>query len=97
MLDTEYPSVTGKGAGTEPTQDVIVFVLGGVTAEEAEAVHEVNAAAKAAGSPFNVLLGGTSLLNSRDFLDGLSALSRPPSMDRSGGGLDDLWGSRRVK
>lgn len=50
-----------------PPREVIVFVIGGTTYEEEKAVAEVNAA-----GGVRVLLGGTGILNSQQFMDALT-------------------------
>ncbi|KAI5838976.1 Sec1-like protein [Morchella snyderi] len=59
-----HPFVEGTGTREKP-QDVIVFMVGGTTYEEAKLVAQVNAATPGV----RVVLGGTSVLNSRTFLD----------------------------
>lgn len=44
-------------------QQVIVFIIGGVTYEEALTVHNFNTAG------YNVVLGGTTIHNTKSFLD----------------------------
>lgn len=53
-----------------PPREVIVFVVGGTTYEEAKAVAEWND--KNCGST-RVILGGSAVLNSREFLEALTA------------------------
>ena len=52
-------------ASSRRPQEVIVFTIGGVTYEESLAVHQVNSTVPGV----RVLLGGTSVHNSRSFLD----------------------------
>lgn len=63
-LDPQYPIM---GAELPPFRrapnDVVVFVIGGVTYEEALTVRNYNAAG------YRVVLGGTTIHNSRSFLD----------------------------
>lgn len=64
-----YPSVSGGGSGG-PVQNMIVFVVGGVTYEEALKVSELNST-----SPnLKVVLGGTSIHNSHTFLSELRGM-----------------------
>ncbi|KAJ2706434.1 vacuolar protein sorting-associated protein 45 [Coemansia sp. IMI 203386] len=56
-------------------QDIIVFVVGGVTMEEELAVAKLNA--KYESQNVNILLGGTSVHNSRSFLSELSTTFFP--------------------
>ena len=54
-----------KGSRTKaPHQDVIIFMVGGATFEEAATVHQFNSS-----NNFRVILGGTSLLNSSSFIE----------------------------
>lgn len=62
LRTTNYPYVDGS---EEKHQDVIVYIVGGVTYEEALAVHTINAA----GNGMRVVLGGSSVHNSRSFID----------------------------
>lgn len=59
-----HPLLDGQGAAPrEKPQDVLIFVVGGTTFEEARAVAEVNASTPGV----RVVLGGTSVLNSAGF------------------------------
>lgn len=63
-LDHLYPTV---GSELPPFrrahQEVIVFMIGGVTYEEALTVHNLNAAG------YRIVLGSTTIHNSKTFLD----------------------------
>lgn len=50
---------------TDRPQDIVIFVVGGVTFEEARLVAEINASTPAV----RIVLGGTSVQNSSSFLD----------------------------
>ena len=83
LSDAEYPyigSLPPAGAGAFRPQDLIVFVVGGTTYEEARLVAELNAGgAPAAGvkpGSVRVLFGGTSVQNSRTFLEDLGAAAQ---------------------
>ena len=100
LPDAKFPSVSGApaapsagagagggaGAGYAPAaRDVIVFMLGGTTFEEAAYVAGLNAANPApvpghlgGAGGFRVLLGGTSVHNSRSFLSELASLGGGP-------------------
>jgi vacuolar protein sorting-associated protein 45 len=52
-----------------PAREIIVFIIGGSTYEEAKCVHEWNRA----NPNTRVLLGGSAVLNSAAFLDGLNS------------------------
>ncbi|KAL5482682.1 VPS45 [Sanghuangporus weigelae] len=81
LKDTLYPFVENPGpnASLQRPQDVIIFIIGGATYEEARVVSLLNqdlssgggppgsATASAAGT--RILLGGTTVHNSRSFLD----------------------------
>jgi exosome complex RNA-binding protein Csl4 len=59
-----------------PAKEVIVLILGGATFEEAAYVATLNnVPAIGTNPPFKVLLGGTSILNSRSFLSELGSLT----------------------
>lgn len=45
-----------------PPQDVIVFIIGGATYEEALSIHSLNVAG------YNCILGGTTIHNSESFI-----------------------------
>ncbi|GBG64155.1 hypothetical protein CBR_g40854 [Chara braunii] len=68
VKDVEYPFV-GKPLVGRPSE-VVVFVVGGTTYEEARAVALNNAA----NTGVRVLLGGTTVLNSASFLTDLEEL-----------------------
>lgn len=65
LRDAQYPFVEGGGTTRDKPQDIIVFVIGGVTYEEAKMVAQVNASSPGV----RVVLGGTSVHNSATFLD----------------------------
>ena len=83
LREAQFPSVTGGGGGRPST--VIVFMVGGATYAEAAKVAEFNAGNDAG---MHVLLGGTSMQNSKSFLGelrkGFSAFARER---RGSGGL----------
>lgn len=60
-----YPFVEGGGQTKDKPQDVVVFIVGGATYEEAKMVAQVNASTPGV----RVVLGGTGVLNSRSFLE----------------------------
>lgn len=60
-----YPFLDNQGAiPREKPQDIVVFVIGGATFEEAKIVAQVNASSPGV----RVVLGGTEILNSATFL-----------------------------
>ena len=75
MRETNYPFIEGAGvnAGLQRPQDVIIFIVGGATFEEARTVALLNEASSNAGggagsastpTGFRLLLGGTCIHNS---------------------------------
>mmetsp|Transcript_26975 Transcript_26975/g.43432 ORF Transcript_26975/g.43432 Transcript_26975/m.43432 type:complete len:370 (-) Transcript_26975:4580-5689(-) len=69
LKDTVYPFIGGGNVRDKP-RDVIVFMLGGVTFEEAAAVHRINAS----NIGLNVVIGGSCIHNSKSFLAELARL-----------------------
>lgn len=65
LEETSYPYYLGK---SQIPTDVIVFVIGGITYEEAAIINKLNV--ELSGS-FNFLLGGTSIHNANSFMDDL--------------------------
>lgn len=64
LREQSYPFLDHNGSNREKPQDVIVFIVGGVTFQEAKVVAQVNASAQG----FRVALGGSCVLNSKAFL-----------------------------
>nr|GFD55246.1 vacuolar protein sorting-associated protein 45 homolog [Tanacetum cinerariifolium] len=60
-----YPFVEGGGTTKDKPQDIIVFMVGGTTYEEAKMVAQVNASSPGV----RVVLGGTTVHNSSSFLE----------------------------
>ncbi|KAK3629379.1 vacuolar protein sorting-associated protein 45 [Elasticomyces elasticus] len=60
-----YPFVEGGGQTRDKPQDVVVFMVGGATYEEAKMVAQVNASSPG----IRIVLGGTGVVNSSSFLD----------------------------
>nr|POE65262.1 vacuolar protein sorting-associated protein 45 [Quercus suber] len=60
-----YPFVEGGGQTKDKPQDVIVFMVGGTTYEEAKMVAQVNASSPGV----RIVLGGTGVHNSNSFLE----------------------------
>eukprot|EP00897_Mesotaenium_endlicherianum_P003940 jgi/Mesen1/3574/ME000002S05142 len=71
LRDTDYPFAGNHFQQGRP-QEVVIFIVGGTTYEEARtvALHNSSSSANAGGST-RVILGGTSLLNSTSFLSDL--------------------------
>ena len=62
LRETTYPFIEG-GTKDKP-QDIVVFIIGGATYEEAKLIAQINASTPGV----RVVLGGTSVLNSSAFL-----------------------------
>jgi len=110
LSEAHYPYVTSYSQLPAPNrakapQDVIVFLFGGATYEEARFVAQFNEqrrhqpgssagvagkAANAAQLPMNVLLGGTSILDSRTFLDDVLGKGIPRQRGQGGHAGGDL-------
>ncbi|KIR58592.1 hypothetical protein I314_05431 [Cryptococcus bacillisporus CA1873] len=78
LKETSYPFLEGdESARTQRPQDIIIFMLGGTTYEEARAVALLNQklASDLAGGPggTRILLGGSTIHNSSSFLDMVEA------------------------
>ncbi|GKU02863.1 unnamed protein product [Fusarium langsethiae] len=65
LKDQQYPFVEGGGATKDKPQDIIVFIAGGATYEEAKMIAELNASSPGV----RVVLGGTTIHNSATFLE----------------------------
>lgn len=65
LRDALYPFVEGGGTTRDKPQDIVVFIVGGTTYEEARMVASINASTPGV----RVVLGGTSVLNSEMFLN----------------------------
>lgn len=65
LREVQYPFLEGAGHTRDKPQDVVVFMVGGTTYEEARMVAQVNASSPG----IRVVLGGTSVHNSESFLD----------------------------
>jgi len=63
LKEQQFPFATGN-LTREPPQDIIVFIVGGITYEEALTVHELNAL----NTGCRIILGGTCIHNSTSFL-----------------------------
>lgn len=64
LRDTAYPFVDGGITSRDKPQDIVVFMIGGTTYEEARMVAGVNASTPGV----RIVLGGTGILNSEMFL-----------------------------
>lgn len=84
LLDADFGIVNGNATpGVKRVRDVIVFICGGVTFEEATKVAELNQRVATAGQ--RVVLGGTFIHNSTSFLDELAEAYGVGGGDRRNG------------
>lgn len=65
LKEQQYPFVDGGGNTRDKPQDIIVFMIGGATYEEAKMVAQINASFPGV----RVVLGSTMMHNSKTFLD----------------------------
>ncbi|RJE20788.1 hypothetical protein PHISCL_06882 [Aspergillus sclerotialis] len=65
LKELQYPFLEGGGHIRDKPQDIIIFMAGGVTYEEAKMVAQVNASSPGV----RVVLGGTTIHNSTTFLE----------------------------
>ena len=64
LKELQFPFLEGMGHTRDKPQDIIVFMVGGTTYEEARVVAQVNASV----AGVRVVLGGTTVHNSETFL-----------------------------
>ena len=64
LKDTDYPFVEGAQFARERPQDIIVFMCGGTTFEEARYIAQLNASTPGV----RIVLGGNNVHNSTSFL-----------------------------
>lgn len=65
LKDQQYPFVEGGGSTRDKPQDIIVFMVGGTTYEEAKMVAGINATTPGV----RVVLGGSAVHNAATFLE----------------------------
>ena len=65
LKEGSYPFIEGGGTTRDKPQDVVVFIVGGATYEEAKMVAGINASSPGV----RVVLGGTTVHNAGTFLD----------------------------
>ncbi|KAI0840482.1 Sec1-like protein [Hypoxylon sp. FL0890] len=84
LREQQYPFVEGGGATRDKPQDIIVFMIGGATYEEAKTVAGINASSPGV----RVVLGGTNIHNAATFLeevdDAVSSWPEPPPTTTAG-------------
>ncbi|CAI5739691.1 unnamed protein product [Peronospora destructor] len=101
LLDQEFSIVNGGAGsatstefngnnGVKRVRDVIVYVCGGVTFEEAMKVAEMNQKAASSNSGQRILLGGSCIHNSTSFLNEV-AMAYNLSSTRGCGGTYNNW------
>jgi vacuolar protein sorting-associated protein 45 len=67
LLDTDFGIVNGQATpGIKKVKDIIIFICGGVTFEEAQKIAELNQ--KIAPQGQKIIIGGTFIHNSTTFL-----------------------------
>lgn len=71
LKQESHPFIVGRGGIDEVPSDVIIFMAGGVTYEEASKVSEFN---KAHSGKIRVMLAGSTIHNSSSFLEELRML-----------------------
>jgi vacuolar protein sorting-associated protein 45 len=65
LREQQYPFVDGGGTTRDRPQDIVVFIIGGATYEEAKVVASINASSPGT----RVVLGGTTVHNAATFLE----------------------------
>ncbi|KAL8761407.1 MAG: hypothetical protein Q9184_002465 [Pyrenodesmia sp. 2 TL-2023] len=65
LREQQYPFVEGGGSTRDKPQDIIVFMIGGATYEEAKMIAQINASSPGV----RVVLGATTIHNSTTFLE----------------------------
>ncbi|KAJ5902454.1 hypothetical protein N7495_002982 [Penicillium taxi] len=65
LKELQYPFLEGSGHTRDKPQDIVIFMVGGATYEEAKMVAQVNASSPGV----RVVLGSTSMHNSTTFLE----------------------------
>lgn len=65
LKEQQYPFIEGGGVTRDRPQDIVVFMIGGATYEEAKMVAQINASSPGT----RVVLGGTTIHNSTTFLE----------------------------
>lgn len=67
LKEQQFPFVEGGGSTRDKPQDIVVFIVGGATYEEAKMIAGINASTPGV----RVVLGGTSIHNSTTLLEEL--------------------------
>lgn len=84
LREQQYPFVEGGGTTRDKPQDIVVFIIGGATYEEAKTIAGINASSPG----IRVVLGGTSVHNAATFLeevdDAVASWPEPPPTTAAG-------------
>jgi len=80
LKDSDFPFLHGNPTRERP-QDIIVFIVGGATYEEAFAIHELN---EDASFGARIVLGGSSILSAKSFLEELGRVRQIVTSSYSG-------------
>ncbi|OAA54432.1 Glucose-inhibited division protein A [Cordyceps fumosorosea ARSEF 2679] len=82
LKEQQYPFVDGGGTTRDKPQDIVVFMIGGATYEEAKMIAGINATTPGV----RVVLGGTSIQNASTFMEEVDdAVSSWPDTRSRGG------------
>ena len=65
LKEQQYPFIEGGGSTRDKPQDIMIFIIGGATYEEAKVVAQINASSPGV----RVVLGGTTIHNSATFME----------------------------
>ncbi|XP_045216562.1 vacuolar protein sorting-associated protein 45-like [Mercenaria mercenaria] len=77
LREAAYPYL-GTGQLKDRPQDIIVFIIGGTTFEEALCVHQLNKATPGV----RIVLGGTAIHNFKSFIEEVQTSVQPVAMGR---------------
>lgn len=84
LREQQYPFVDGGGSTRDKPQDIIVFMVGGATYEEAKTVASINESSPGV----RIVLGGTTIHNADSFWDevddAVSSWPEPPPTTAAG-------------
>ncbi|AMD21326.1 HER047Cp [Eremothecium sinecaudum] len=69
-----FTGVTRQRPPTAPFQDIIIFMVGGITMEEARIVHQFNTSMKNKNGAVRIVIGGNNVLKTKDFLEDFKRL-----------------------
>lgn len=82
LREQQYPFIEGGGTTRDKPQDIIVFMIGGATYEEARTAATINATSPG----IRLVLGGTTIHNAATFLEEVgTVVSSWPDTRRLGG------------